>query len=310
MRERLYTPYHALVQHYNRVARVFDFDNTFQQFTNDLLFGDDAFFLCGVSRSSQTGITSIPQMFYQCYISSSSSGGTGWEPWQFLLCSDPTDTDEIGTYTTADLDSFLTSHFGFPLRYASFRNDWTSNTLLRPISDVIDLCDRMLDLFRWRVRPTGSRSYTVISRNGGTKQELSEAVSSCLAQDGTEEKNSMMSWRVNHRSTNASYTCIAVCGEPPCRFEGIDPWEDNTCLQSLDPAVKIYWTETENRNNGGTGPIVAIPKQCASIDNYDLQRGVTIGTLLGSIPSSMGLTMAWSIDYTSKISAIDCANLI
>ena len=130
-----YNDIHALIQRYNTIARVFSGGNATQDYpaiddSNDLLYGELGNFLCG----NGTSMASIPRMFYTQYMT---YGYTGYEPYRWLLARDPTDISELQSYTYSDMDNFLSGYFGFTLSHGTFMQDWMSNTLLHPISEVV-----------------------------------------------------------------------------------------------------------------------------------------------------------------------------
>lgn len=310
MLESRYTSYHALVGRYNAVAKIFSGAGSFPEITGDFLHGDQAWFLCGQQIPSRTNNISIPYLFWSAYIYDSPYS-TGWEPWQFLLCSNPLDMNEFGTYTVADLEAFLSGYFGFQLRKSSFRDDWTRATLLRPMPQVIALCNRMLDLFRWRIRlavPQYSTAKFDTEDRTGTKEEtIPAAIASCLAATPIAHAYTYVVWRLTRR---AGYSAEVIWGESPCAFNDVNPWDGNSYLESLAPNVKIYWEESESSTNGATNPATMHPRNVADLSNYDLMQGTSYTDAINCIPTdatTFPVSLLWS--FTARITAIDCTNL-
>lgn len=310
MLESQYTSYHALVTKYNAVAKIFSGVAVYPQIEGDFLWADQAYFLCGQTIPTKPTNCSIPAMFWQQYILDTGYA-TGWQPWQFLLCNNPLDLSEIGTYTVADLDAFLSGYFGFQLTKNNFQNDWTSHTLLRPLPQVLALCSRMLDLFRWRVRlavPRYTESrFDSVQRTGEREQTIPAAISSCLAATPSARTYTYARWTLGRR---AGYTASVIWGESPCQFNSVNPWDGNTYLESLAPTVKIFWEESESSSNGATNPATMHPRNVADLSSYDLMQGTSYTDAVACMPqdaTTFPVVLQWT--FTAQITAIDCANL-
>lgn len=310
MLESQYTSYHALVQKYNRVARLFSGAAVYPQIEGDFLWADQSYFLCGQDVPTRPTNCSIPQMFWGQYILDTGYS-TGWQAWQFLLCNNPLDLNEMGSYTVADLESFLSNYFGFQLTQNQFLRDWTQNTLLRPMPQVIALCSKMLDLFRWRVRLAvprySERHFNSVQRTGTREETIPAAIASCLAATPNARTYTYVDWTLGRR---AGYTASVTWGESPCVFNGVNPWYENTYLESLNPNVKIYWEESESSTNGATNPATMHPRNVADLSNYDLMQGTSYTDAINCIPTdatTFPVSLLWS--FTARITAIDCTNL-
>lgn len=313
MLESRYTSYHSLVQKYNRVAKVFSGSSgtaVYPEITADLLWADQSFFLCGQDTPTRPNYCSIPQMFWRQYILDDAFA-SGWQPWQFLLCQNPLDMNEFGTYTVADLEAFLSGYFGFQLTKNQFIKNWCANTLLRPMPQVITLCNRMLDLFRWRVRLARPQYttpvFTRVNRSGEKKETVPDAIASCLAATPRSDTDLVASWTLGRR---AGYTVQVHWGVSPCVFNDVDPWDGNAYLASLNPTVRIFWDETESSTNGGTGPATMHPKNVADLASYDLMQGTSYTDAIACIPTGATSSTSYSWHFHGQLTAIDCLNII